>query len=232
MKSFILVVGLSLSFSGLAHSDQLVVQNLKPILSKRLFLGVIGLMRRTFSHLATKDGRELVIYSDYDSHWPQAFARRWDTDQILVHGGMAGLPGTTVDSFALTLCHELGHLYGGRPYGDSHNRISAEGQGDYWASNICFPHVLSSLPLRVPSKSSLKFCGGKEDCARSLDAALVMTAFFAENRRVSYPDPSTPDVSVVHEVLLTHPEPQCRLDTFWAGIQNLPRPQCWMPASL
>lgn len=232
MKSYFFALILIWSFSSSARPDQLMMQNLKPVLSKRLFLGVIGLMRRTFSHLAQKDGRELVIYSDYDSHWPQAFARRWDTDQILVHGGMAGLQGTTEDSFALTLCHELGHLYGGEPYSDSHNQISVEGQGDYWASNVCFPQVLAALPRRSPSKESLKFCEGKEYCARALDAALVMTAFFADNRRISHPELNTPDETVVDEVLLTHPGPQCRLDTFWAGIHHRSRPQCWMPASL
>ncbi len=230
MKVLSLFFGLLLSFSSLAHPDYLPLHNLKPVLSKRLFLGVIGLMRRSFSPLAHQDGRELVIYSDYDSHWPQAFARRWDTDQVLIHGGMAGLPGTTEDSLALTLCHELGHLYGGEPYSDSHNRISAEGQADYWASMLCFPQVLALLPKRTPSRASLKMCEDNIDCARTLDAALVMTAFFADNRRIPHPEVTTPDESVAHEVLLTHPEPQCRLDTFWAGIHKKPRPQCWMPS--
>lgn len=232
MKVLFLLSGLLFSFSSLARPDHLQQQNLKPILSKRLFLGVIGLMRRSFSPLAHQDGRELVIYSDYDSHWPQAFARRWETDQVLVHGGMAGLPGTTEDSFALLLCHELGHLYGGVPYSDSHNRISGEGQADYWATKVCFPQIIGQLPRRLPSRISLEFCEDKIDCARALDAAQVMTAFFADNRRLPHPKVSTPDESVAPEVLLTHPEPQCRLDTFWAGIHHWPRPQCWMPATL
>ena len=232
MKRFISILCLGLSFTCLAHPDPLMLQNLKPVLSKRLFIGVISLMRRSFSPLAHQDGRDLVIYSDYDSHWPQAFARRWDSDQVLVHGGMAGLPGSTADSFALTLCHELGHLYGGLPYSDIHNQISVEGQADYWATEVCFPQIIAALPSRTPSRDSLKYCDGKIDCARTLDAALVMTAFFADNRRIPHPKVSTPDESVAHEVLLTHPEPQCRLDTFWAGIHQRLRPRCWMPTIL
>jgi hypothetical protein len=231
MKKILLVFLILTTTSHAAIMDQELIY-LSPKLSKRSFLSVIAIMRGTFSPLAEAQGRKLMFYTDYNNDWAQAFARRWETDQILVYGGIAGIPGTTEDSFALTLCHELGHLYGGEPFSDSYNRLSVEGQADYWATYICFSQVADKLPHREASSEAKEVCAGNDICARSLDAALVMTSFFADNRGIPHPQIQTPDPTIVTEVLKIHPEPQCRLDTLWAGIGKSKRPACWMPINL
>lgn len=180
------------------------------------FLTTLSLARKIFSPLATVSNRRLEIFSDWNSNWTQSFARRWDTDQVLIYGGIARIPGGTQDSLALLICHELGHLYGGTPYSDISNLLSAEGQADWWATNYCWPRFAEQLPSTNPDIND-----------RALKAALVVTAFYAANRNIPAPQPNTPDATVVEETLLTHPEPQCRLDTYIAGLENAPRPSCW-----
>lgn len=186
-----------------------------PKLSKASFEKVIGILQTTFSPLAEASGRKLVFMTDYKSDWAQSFARRWETDQVIVYGGIAAIKNATEDMLALGLCHELGHLYGGTPLSDEFNHLSLEGQADYWSAS-CFMKVVGSLQVRAGS-----------DDDRLIAAALVLTAFYADNRSIAHPRVDNPDESVVSETLRVHPEPQCRLDTILSASRNLNRPSCW-----
>lgn len=181
-------------------------------LPKKTFLEVIRIVREEFQYLAAMNGRKFEILSDYNEDWAQAFARRWETDQIIVYGGASGFKGASVDSFALLLCHETGHLYGGIPFGDDHNKLSLEGQADYWSAS-CFKRILPKLPERSGN--------------RLVEAALVLTRFYADNNSLPHPRLETPDEEVVSVTLKIHPAPQCRLDTILAGEKEASRPRCW-----
>ncbi|MFP5384948.1 MAG: hypothetical protein ACLGHN_02630 [Bacteriovoracia bacterium] len=196
-------------------------------LPKERFHALIKLMQKEFGYLAEKDGRKLQFFYDYKEDWAQAFARRWETDQVIVYGGASGLRGGTEDSFIMILCHELGHLYGGKPFSDEYNRLSVEGQADYWSTSYCWQKIMPKLVERTPSELSLRECNYDEACARGVDAGLVVTAFYADNRNIPHPGIDTPDPSVVQETLRVHPEPQCRLDTLLAGLIKELRPSCW-----
>ncbi len=163
--------------------------------------------------------------TDYNEDWAQAFARRWETDQIIVYGGIAAIGSE--DTMALILCHESGHLFGGTPYSDNYNRLSLEGQADYWGAGECLEKILTSLSPLLPSPKALQFCLNEKMCARSVDAFLALTAHFADNRNLPHPELDTPDETVVTTLNLTHPSPQCRLDTMIAGMKRHPRPRCW-----
>ncbi|WP_408096265.1 hypothetical protein ACJVC5_14595 [Peredibacter sp. HCB2-198] len=228
MKNWFLIF-LLVSTQAFAHLDEVFPFAAGTKLSRTRFRTVIQILKTKFSPLSQRDGRVLEFYTDYESDWAQGFARRWETDQVHIYGGLAAIPNVTEDSFALVVCHELGHLYGGVPYSDSHNRIAVEGQADYWATLRCFKEVVVELPKLVPSKNALELCHDEEVCARALDAALVLTAFYADNRSIPHPKLNTPDTTVVTEVLKTHPEPQCRLDTYKAGVFGSKPPTCWMP---
>lgn len=222
---------LFLFVSGLSYAH---VDDVSPFisgykLSKTSFRSIIRILHARFSPLSQQEGRKLEFFTDYDADWAQAFARRWETDQVHVYGGLAAIPNVTEDAFTLVVCHELGHLYGGEPFSDPNNRTSIEGQADYWAGQRCFKEVVGDLPKLIPSKASLSICRNDEACARGLDAALVLTAFYADNRSIPHPQLGTPDQNVVTEILKTHPEPQCRLDTYRAGLLGMRQPSCWMP---
>lgn len=195
--------------------------------TKREFNAVLGVLLRELTPVAAGEGRTLEIQADYAAEWAQAFARRWETDQLVVYGGVARVPGATTDSLALMVCHEAGHLYGGIPYSDAHNRLSGEGQADFWGAAACWTRVAPHLPPRTAGREAFTLCAGDELCARGAEAGLVMGAFFAGNRGLPVPRFNTPDGSVAVRTVLTHPVPQCRLDTLLAGLRGLPRPACW-----
>lgn len=204
------------------------------------FLSTLSIARKLFTPLAAEKNRRLEIFSDWNSNWTQAFARRWDTDQVLIYGGIARIPGGTQDSLALLLCHEIGHLYAGAPYSDEHNMLSAEGQADWWATNLCWFQLAKELKtstqnLRTTSNSLSEISQPPAEELfklkdRALKAALIVTAFYAANRNIPAPLIETPDLTIVDKTLLTHPEPQCRLDTYVAGLIGSPRPFCWWKA--
>lgn len=179
------------------------------------FTSVVAVFEEEFQRDAAQHGRRFEIMHDWNQDWAQAFARRWETDHLVVYGGVARLPGASVDSFALVLCHEVGHLYGGAPFSDAYNMISVEGQADYWAGEECWERVAAHLPTNGAVS------------ARFRSAALTLTSYFASSRGLPAPQLSTPDPSVATVTNLTHPTPQCRLDTFLAGLNEAPRPRCW-----
>lgn len=204
---------ISQSYASILESPLYYSQDESSI-SKRRFEEIINLFSREFSSFAQKDQRDLEFLTDYKDNWAQAFARRWETDQVIVYGGLSRIKDGTEDSFALALCHELGHLYGGTPYQDEHNRLSAEGQADYWATSVCWPKAaIFFSPLNIE--------------ARGIQAALIFTSFFAANRHLPAPTLNTPDLTIQDRVLYEHPTPQCRLDTYLAGLKDKPRPLCW-----
>jgi hypothetical protein len=210
-----------------ASVDEFPMRALGEKLPRKTFDRIITLFETTFSPLAAASGRQLEFMTDYDEDWVQAFARRWETDQVIVYGGTAAVNNGSEDTFALILCHETGHLYGGEPVSDPQNHLSVEGQADYWATQTCLPKLLSSLSERNPTASSIKYCNGDKSCARIVDAALALTAQFADNRNLPHPALTTPDETIVATLNYTHASPQCRLDTMMAGMKKLPQPRCW-----
>lgn len=223
----VLLLSLFFSLSSYASMTEDFMRPTGAKLPKARFHAVIKVLENEFQSLAAANGRKLEFYTDYDEDWAQAFARRWETDQVIVYGGASGLSGGSEDSFALILCHEVGHLYGGEPYSDDHNKLAVEGQADFWSTRECFKRVVGKLSVKVASESSLKYCKGEVVCARTVDAALVVTAFYADNRSLVHPKLETPDLSVAEATNRTHPLPQCRLDTLRAGLEFLIRPLCW-----
>lgn len=173
-------------------------------------------MKSEFQYLAILKNESLLIYGDWiDSTADMALARRWDDSaQVLVYRGMAHRREIDEDALMLIICHEIGHLYGGTPYKHEYSKISVEGQADYFSTKFCLPQALKSW--------------ADEDVEeRVLKAILNVGNFLANNWQVPLPRFDTPDSRVVDETNLKHPHPQCRLDTYVAGLESLQRPRCW-----
>jgi len=186
-----------------------------PVISKRLFQSTVENMGDEFQYLAKIQNEQLLTYAGWnDPTADQAMARRWDTAQVLIFRGMAHRTEINRDALALIVCHELGHLYGGTPLKEMGNYISAEGQADYFATNICLKRALSLLDSDNVEQRSLK-------------AIEAVGAFLANNWGHEHPSESTPDASRVDQTLLDHPTPQCRFDTYLAGLYGKKRPNCW-----
>ncbi|OUR96726.1 hypothetical protein A9Q84_10315 [Halobacteriovorax marinus] len=187
----------------------------QPVIPKREFFKILTHLENEFQYLAKEQGEVLNILGGWsDRSADMAFARRWDTAQVLIFRGMAHRRELDRDALILIICHEIGHLYGGTPYSNLANKLSLEGQADYFATQTCLPHALLSYK--------------NENLEKRIDQAMLNVGkFLANNRRINHPSFDTPDTTQVEQMLRTHPEPQCRLDTYVAGLYSLGRPACW-----
>lgn len=150
---------------------------------------------------------------------------------LSVNGYLPSLPGMDRDTFALTICHELGHVIGGapvmHPFKEMPNHeYSIEGQADYFASAKCFKRYAQKHPnvrLKLPS-AALKKCGQvyktsneQKLCARTMMAGLnLMNATRPENERESSLDAKSPTLNL-NGHNNEHPKTACRVETFVAG---------------
>jgi hypothetical protein len=127
---------------------------------------------------------------------------------IVVWGGMISHPKMNPATFYLLLCHELGHFLGGPPLKSRTGWSSTEGQSDYYSASSC-----------------VKDLGVDE--GQFIDAALALTAIYAEVTRQAPPKLETCDQTVATRTNYGYPTTQCRLDTLLAGWSEAPRPKCW-----
>lgn len=169
---------------------------------------------------------------------------KWD---IIAKGGFAKHPLATKDSFALIICHEIGHLVGGLPtvvpewYNSNFKpKNSAEGQADYFASAKCMKKYLSVennkvivSSMYIPSiiKDSCDNIYGTTTeesavCQRSIIAGEVQAKLLADLKikegitdiTMSKVAVDTPDQLIVDKTNIAgYPSVQCRLDSYIAG---------------
>ncbi len=211
--SFLFVFVITPAQASFNKSSNLTTKN--PIIKKRQFFRILTHMQNEFQYLASNNDEELVIMGGWnDPTADMAFARRWESAQVLIYRGMAHRRELDTDALILIICHELGHLYGGFPFSNESNKLSLEGQSDYFATKQCLTRALQSYDDRLVEQ-------------RVYQAMLNVGKFLANNRGISHPEFKTPDQTEVEETLRTHPEPQCRLDTFLSGLEDRPRPKCW-----
>ena len=158
---------------------------------------------------------------------------------IYMFGGLARHHTMTADGLALVVCHEIGHHIGGAPkkldYQGNLRWASNEGQADYWASSKCFKRVFGeddnqsivekmNVPEEVKLKCDQVYSNENESalCQRSSMAGLSLAKLFHSLRSGSGIDVKKPlfDSPTDEKVLVTfhgHPQPQCRLDTYFQG---------------
>ncbi len=158
---------------------------------------------------------------------------------INMYGGLFRRPETTLEGFALVVCHELGHAYGGAPYISSWQKLSAEGQADYIGARECLYRVIEKLNLEgyelEPTDYMKVICSNffdnpaqKNLCERSLIGGQSLGNLLATIKEEEIPDYQTPDPTEVEQTLTSYPETiQCRLDTYLRGTLRLKRPSCW-----
>lgn len=151
-----------------------------------------------------------------------------------MYGGLARHPLMTEDAFAVVVCHELGHHLGGAPkkrmaFAVDPKWASNEGESDYFAGLKCLrkyftgmdnQQTLSQLtvPEKVITACQKSFSNHDENliCQRSAMAGLAVSKFLqvvAKSKKV--PDFSSPDRKKVLLTSNSHPEAQCRLDTYF-----------------
>lgn len=173
------------------------------------FLGALGELRDAWSATIRERGKELLIQSRWQDERVNAYATLDDLDNpvIVAPGGIARHPLMTRDGLVAIFCHELGHFLGGAPKArrgtsDRLSWSSAEGAADYFASAKCMRKIFN------------------EDAARIQEASRVAALIFAAIKGYSHaPTLDSQDPTEAPVTLDGHPSPQCRLDTFLAGLR-------------
>lgn len=175
------------------------------------------------------------------------FDRRWDdgtvnayasqsgkTWTVAMFGGLARFDIMTPDGFSLVVCHELAHHLGGAP---KVKRLgvaswaSNEGQSDYIGTMKCMREVFKKQnnaemikKIKVDAVVTQKCSAVYKDpakaalCMRTAMAGKVLAEVL--NRLAEGQTPvsfTTPDTRVVSVMDDSHPDAQCRLDTYFAG---------------
>lgn len=198
-------------------------------------------LNKAFSSDLSENQATLELRFEMENDRVNAHAKRKGDKWIIVfNGGMLRHRHFDEEVFTAVLCHELGHHLGGAPYkfpeDPGRSWISAEGQADYFAGNICLKRLYQEqdnarylegkeVPLTSEKGCSFKH-RNKDDyliCLRSSLMSLKTARFVHKigntrrGRRGRFPRLETPDTNRVGTTFLKHPKPQCRLDTFFQG---------------
>jgi len=199
------------------------------------FNDVINKVENMYGPIVRGYGGTLQIKRLWSDGTVNARASRQPGSVFLVEmfGGLARHDSITKDAFALVACHEVGHHIGGVPRysGDpGMSWASTEGQSDYFATTKCLRKIFSSdnnesiiknmnIDPLVTSKCESEFSVPNDIamCKRISMAGFSSSSMFAVMSNRSLPKFDTPDQSVVQQTYESHPQYQCRLDTYFNG---------------
>jgi len=201
--------------------------------SEETFNNIISAAEELYAPIAEEWKEKLVINRKWED--PTVNANVWrngyGATEINMYGGLARRPEVLPSGFALVLCHELGHLYGGAPYIHVGLKMAAEGQSDFYGAGWCLKNVLEKIEDSSSFPSTFymeKVCNEDNSCMRQLSGGQSLGNLLATMRRESKPDFETPDRSVVKRTNTSYPKTvQCRLDSYHNGTLGLDRPLCW-----
>lgn len=153
--------------------------------------------------------------------------RRGEIAVLRIPGGLARQSVINADAFTLIICHEIGHHLAGPP---RVWKYSVEGQADYYGVASCLRQILPKLPENsivreetTPEvvldrcRMAYPFSAEQQLCIRSAMAGSRLTQYFAHKRHIRSPAFDRPDSAVLQQTDRGVPDPQCRLDTYFAA---------------
>lgn len=213
-------------------------------MDQQLFTKIIEAGKKGYAENARQNGEQLVINNKWtDSTVNADCCRGCEYGKVIVnmYGGMARRSEMNPEGFALVLGHELSHAYGGTPYIEAENRMSAEGQSDYEGARTAYRKIAAYVPELKQDLSYDEYvgqlCAQKtgddfKDCVHGLAGGQALGNLLATLSGEPVPSYQTPDQTRVSRTETSYPATvQCRLDTYLVGTLNRPRPACWFKAS-
>lgn len=250
---FLLLINLSTSFveacpienggatEGLALGLNIGVNDIDNFLKRssdqmteEKFNYIIDQIASVYRPVIKKLGGKLKVNKDWSDGTVNAYAQQFGKSwEINLFGGYARHKEQTPDSFAIVVCHEIGHHIAGYPI-YTRGWASSEGQSDYFAAAKCFKaafgHEDSSVHAAdfifdvdglVSEKCSQAHQFGNDAdyfmCLRLAKAAQARGNVYADLRREAQPSVKTPSREVVKKHFNRHPATQCRVDTAFQG---------------
>lgn len=199
------------------------------------FNKVIDDVSAIYAPIVKEFGAELRVERKWEDGTVNAYAQRQgNVWMVSMFGGLARHQETTVDGFALVMCHELGHHLGGVPkkkgWFSGTTWASNEGQSDYWGNMKCIRRLFEKdnnieviskmeIPAIVKEKCDKSFSVEEESaiCQRAGMAGLSLGRLLGALSRAAKVNFDTPDRSVASTTNHNHPAAQCRLDTYFSA---------------
>ncbi len=224
--------------SGIVEENNLFIPvNAKSVgeIDENKFNEILDKVETIYSPIIEARNKKLQVVKKWDDGTVNAYAQQsGKTWTISMFGGLARHKAITADGFALVACHEIGHHLGGAPKKKSFwssSWASNEGQADYFGTMKCLRKYMEKddniaivAAMDVPAyavEKCQKYFNNAEDlamCKRGAMAGLSLGSLFKDLRKLPKDlEFSTPDRKVVRKTSDSHPEPQCRLDTYFAG---------------
>ena len=198
-------------------------------ISKILWDEVLDEIQQMYQYFLTPAGITLSIDRFWDDPRTNGTVRReGDHWRVLIYGGYSMSRHVNKDVIARVACHELGHHFGGTVfYPGAYSWAAGEGQSDYWATLKCLRKYFENqdnarelskvkVPVIVREKCMEVWKDPKDAliCMRSSMAAKAWTLVMYNNDSYQF---DTPDENTVKVTSISHPNPQCRLDTHFQG---------------
>ncbi len=227
--------------------------------NEEAFNRVLTALETLYKPIVSRNGGNLVIQRKWSDGTVNAQAsRQGSTWLVEMFGGLARHEAVTEDGLALVACHEIGHHLGGSPRYTAQGGqwASVEGQSDYFSTAKCLRkyfratgsgQVQADPAARSACQSLWQSSTDVELCARAAMAgqSAANLMWVLGGRRGQSPTFTNPDPSVVTKVYESHPQPQCRMDTYFHGALcnanedqatsctalQTRRPSCWFPNS-
>lgn len=203
-----------------------------PAINEQVFNQIIDGVMALYQPIAKARGVTLQA----DKLWTDATVNASSYQQgktwyVEMYGGLARRPEITPDGFALVVCHELGHHFGGYPFVSGW--AANEGEADYYATQTCARLIwgrdqqanmgwrgLTNIPNAVATKCAQAWpnnANAQGWCVRVSAGGLSLATLLAALGKSPVPKFETPDPHVVTTTFNDHPAAQCRLDTYLAG---------------
>ncbi|KYG60445.1 hypothetical protein AZI85_13345 [Bdellovibrio bacteriovorus] len=195
-----------------------------------------------YEPIAKARGEEFFLEIHWDRTTVSAQAVRNELKKygIGVDVGMLTSSRVSEDALALTLCHEAGHLFGGRPLRSvpaewegpidesGKSLLTSEGQSDYYSTAVCFRKMVAGedhraalngkeIPQRVTNLCDSVW--GLRTSESYLCQRTALAGFSFLTMVMDFPISfNTPDKTVSDTTIAdSYPSRQCRLDTLFAG---------------
>lgn len=194
------------------------------------FKTIINDITALYTDLATKNGGTLEANALWTNSTVNASANQIGGSWIInMYGGLARRPEVTKDGFALVVCHELGHHFGGFSLNGS-SWAANEGQSDYFATHSCAKRAWANQRdinasfreqigefERDACDATYGIQTERDLCYRTAAAGKSLGLLLAALGGSDAPSYETPSTKKVRSTNNSHPVAQCRLDTYLAG---------------
>lgn len=224
--------------SGIVEDNDLYISTSEKFVSditEEKFNEILDRVNTIYNPIIEAKEKVFEIARNWEDGTVNAYAQQiGNTWKISMFGGLARHETITEDAFALVACHELGHHLGGVPKKASWWGISwasNEGQADYFGNLKCLRKfmeeddnitIVAEMEVDEYAKEQCEANFANENdiamCMRGAMAGKSLGELFrALRRQTAEINFNTPDPRVVPRTNDSHPAPQCRLDTYFAG---------------